>query len=83
MPEQKIKKDTKKQKPALAPLLQAVKGMSDILPKNEEWWKFIWQEGFSVSELYDFHFIETPIVESADLFERGVGEGTDIVEKQK
>ncbi|MEK7465676.1 MAG: histidine--tRNA ligase [Patescibacteria group bacterium] len=82
MSEPKTKKTVKKQKTGSLPLIQAVKGMSDILPKNEDWWKYVWQAGFSVSELHDFHYIETPILEFVDLFERGVGGGTDIVEKQ-
>lgn len=63
-------------------MFQSVKGMSDILPKDQNWWQMLRQVGFSVSELHDFHFIETPILEPAGLFEAGVGQSTDIVEKQ-
>ena len=61
---------------------QSVKGINDILPKDQGWWKTIWQVGHNVSETHDFYYIETPILEPAGLFEAGVGEGTDIVEKQ-
>lgn len=47
---------------------RAVNGMADILPKDEEWWKEIWRVGYAVSELHNFHFIETPILERASLF---------------
>ena len=63
-------------------LFQTVKGMSDILPKEQAWWQIIRQVGFEVSELHDFNFIETPILEPAGMFEAGLGAGTDIVEKQ-
>ncbi|OGG42171.1 histidine--tRNA ligase [Candidatus Jorgensenbacteria bacterium RIFCSPLOWO2_01_FULL_45_25b] len=56
--------------------------MHDILPKDEDRWKAIWNIGEKMSELYDFSLIETPILESAALFEAGIGVGTDIVEKE-
>ncbi|MDI6734277.1 MAG: histidine--tRNA ligase [Patescibacteria group bacterium] len=63
-------------------LIKSVKGMPDILPKDESWWKWIIQTGQLVSELHDFHFIETPILEPAALFESAVGTSTDIIEKE-
>lgn len=61
---------------------QNVKGMVDILPKDQGWWKTFWKAANEIVTLYDFNFIETPILEEAGLFEVGVGENTDIVEKQ-
>ena len=75
----KPKKPSKQSKPEH---FQTVKGMSDIQPKDQNYWKAIWQNGHSVSEIHDFYFIETPILESEDLFIRGVGEETDVVQKQ-
>ncbi|MEK7629834.1 MAG: histidine--tRNA ligase [Patescibacteria group bacterium] len=80
MPKQKNK--TKLIKSVKPQLFQSVKGMNDILPKDEKWWQFIFQNGRTVSELHDFHYIETPVLENAALFEHSVGAGTDIVEKQ-
>ncbi len=74
------KKSTKR--PASVPVFQSVKGMSDVLPKEEGWWKAFHEAGMRTAELHDFHLIETPILEPADLFEKGVGASTDIVEKQ-
>lgn len=56
--------------------------MSDILPKDQDYWKLIWQNGHAISEINDFYYIETPILEQVGLFERGVGEETDVVSKQ-
>lgn len=61
---------------------QNVKGMADILPKDQLWWRAFEKAGQNIAELYDFYSIETPILENAALFEEGVGELTDIVEKQ-
>ena len=55
--------------------------MADILPKEHDFWKAVFEVGWNVSELNDFYYIETPILEEAALFERGVGEATDIVTK--
>ena len=63
-------------------MFQSVRGMADILPKDQAWWKAIFDVGWTISELHDFCFIETPIVEQVGLFEAGVGKTTDIVEKE-
>lgn len=62
--------------------IQSVKGMHDILP--DQWLSrdFIFKKAKTVLEDYDFERIETPVLEETDLFERAVGEGTDIVEKE-
>ena len=57
------KKSSKKEQ-----LFQSVKGMPDILPKDQDWWRSIWNAGLSVSELHDFYYIETPIIEQAGHF---------------
>jgi histidyl-tRNA synthetase len=63
-------------------IFQAPKGMPDILPKDQIWWEKIWEVGKEVSALYDFSFIETPLLEAAGLFETALGEASDVVEKQ-
>lgn len=56
--------------------------MPDILPKDQIWWEKISEVGKEVSSLYDFSFIETPLLESAGLFEASLGAASDVVEKQ-
>lgn len=65
-----------------AKLFQNIRGMADILPKEQDWWRSVLRTGESVADLHDFYFIETPILEEAGLFESGVGQDTDVVEKQ-
>lgn len=63
-------------------MLQPPKGAFDILPKDEWYWKKICEAVSKMAEIYGFEKIETPIFENTSLFLRGVGETTDIVEKQ-
>ncbi|MEK7659569.1 MAG: histidine--tRNA ligase [Patescibacteria group bacterium] len=62
--------------------IQSVKGMHDILPEDQLWREFIFKKAKTILEDYDYERIETPVLEETELFERGVGGGTDIVEKE-
>lgn len=61
---------------------QAPKGMPDILPNQSKVWEKIFSIARELGNLYDFSYIETPIVEKASLFEAGLEKTSDIVEKQ-
>lgn len=61
---------------------QAPKGMHDILPEDQKYWRYIQKKTQTLLEDYSFEMIETPILESTELFLRSVGNGTDIVEKE-
>jgi len=61
---------------------QAPRGTSDILPAEQPYWRYIEQMAGEVAALYGYQRIDTPIFEDTGLFTRGVGEGTDIVEKE-
>lgn len=65
-----------------AAALQVPKGMRDLLPEETIYWEKVRKATFDVADFYGFGTIETPILESTDLFIRGVGTGTDIVEKE-
>lgn len=62
--------------------IQSVKGMRDILPEDQSWREFIFKKAKAILEDYDYERIETPVLEETELFLRGVGENTDIVEKE-
>ena len=62
--------------------LQAPKGMHDILPEEQKYWRFLNKRTESLIEDYGFEKIETPIVESSELFLKSVGAGSDIAEKE-
>jgi histidyl-tRNA synthetase len=59
-----------------------VKGMNDILPEDAPLWELFENTVQSVLKSYGFQQIRTPIVEPTALFSRGLGEVTDIVEKE-
>jgi histidyl-tRNA synthetase len=73
----KINKTSVKTKDLLSP-----KGMRDIM--NEEYYNFqgFFEKAQEVAVYYGFKPIETPILEHEEVFTRGVGEGTDIIDKE-
>ena len=62
--------------------LTAVKGMNDILPGESAKWEWLEATVRSLMSRYAYRNIRTPIVEPTALFVRGLGEVTDIVEKE-
>ncbi|MCY0388083.1 histidine--tRNA ligase [Robbsia sp. Bb-Pol-6] len=62
--------------------LTGVKGMNDILPADAPLWEFFEATVRSLLKSYGYQNIRTPIVEHTQLFTRGIGEVTDIVEKE-
>ena len=66
----------------MAEALQAVKGMNDILPPESARWEWFEHTVRALMRRYGYLNIRTPIVEPTALFVRGLGEVTDIVEKE-
>jgi histidyl-tRNA synthetase len=66
----------------MATALQAVRGMNDVLPDESPLWEFFEDTVRDVFRQYGYRNIRTPIVEKTELFVRGVGQATDIVEKE-
>ncbi|MCE5245138.1 MAG: histidine--tRNA ligase [Syntrophobacteraceae bacterium] len=62
--------------------IQAIKGMNDILPGQIEWWQRVEREARRILEDFGYREIRTPVVEKLELFSRGIGESTDVVEKE-
>lgn len=63
-------------------MIQKLKGTRDILPKEVVTWQYIEAKAKELFEKYGYNEIRTPIIESLDLFQRGVGETTDVVQKE-
>ena len=66
----------------MADKLSAVKGMNDILPPDSARWEALEAAVREVMRVFAYRNIRTPIVEPTALFVRGLGEVTDIVEKE-
>ena len=54
--------------------------MRDVLFEEQHYWRFILSKIQETVDLFGYQRLDTPLLEQADLFIRGVGEGTDIVE---
>ena len=62
--------------------IKAVRGVHDILPGGGPAWQRIEATARRVFEAYGYHEIRLPIFERTELFARGIGEVTDIVQKE-
>jgi len=62
--------------------IQSVKGFHDVLPGESARWNTLEERARAVFAQYNFQEIRLPIVERAELFQRSIGETTDIVEKE-
>jgi len=61
---------------------QSPSGMHDILPEEYKYFQKVYDVSDKVANFYNFQKIETPIVEDTELFTKGTGFSTDIVQKQ-
>ena len=59
-----------------------LRGMKDVLPKDQYFWKKMYHVAEDVCEAYAYGYIETPVLEDASLFIRSIGRGTDVVDKE-
>lgn len=62
--------------------LSAVRGMNDVLPPDSAKWRFFEDRCRALFLRYGYREVRTPVLESTALFSRGIGEATDIVEKE-
>jgi histidyl-tRNA synthetase len=60
----------------------AIKGTHDILPKQARDWQRVEAVAKAIFELYGYREIRTPVFEATELFEKGTGQTTDIVQKE-
>ncbi|MCI9015606.1 MAG: histidine--tRNA ligase [Clostridia bacterium] len=63
-------------------MIQKPKGTIDILPDISYKWQYMEKETQKILENYGFREIRVPVFESTTLFERGVGDTTDVVQKE-
>jgi len=63
-------------------MIKAIRGFNDILPSEIGRWQFVEETAREVFEGFGFSEIRIPIIERTELFSRGIGEATDIVEKE-
>lgn len=61
---------------------RAPKGTDDIMPPESRRWRNLLRSWDILAERYGYEYVATPIFESTELFARGMGETTEVVEKQ-
>ena len=66
----------------MANIIKAIRGTRDLLPPETETWNFVESTVRDVFRVYNFQEIRTPVLEDLQLFQRSVGEETDIVSKE-
>lgn len=62
--------------------LSTITGMRDILPQDQKYWQAVTSSAQKIANDYGYGLIETPILELADVFTKGIGKQTDVVEKE-
>ncbi len=62
--------------------IKAIRGFNDVLPDEIGKWQFVEKTAREVFEGFGFSDIRIPVIERTELFSRGIGEATDIVEKE-
>ena len=62
--------------------IKSVRGMPAILPGEVKKWQFVEAVAKNVLHAYSYNEIRTPVVERSELFQRTIGENTDIVAKE-
>lgn len=63
-------------------LLQTPRGMKDILPEDYLYYDYLMEIAKKTLEFYNFRRCEPPVLEKAELYNKGIGSNTDIVEKE-
>jgi histidyl-tRNA synthetase len=64
------------------PSYQRPPGTLDILPEEQPYWARLRSHARRLAELAGFERLDTPIFEATEVFARGIGEGTDVVDKE-
>jgi histidyl-tRNA synthetase len=63
-------------------MIQKPKGTKDILPMDSYKWAYVEENAKKILENYGFKEVRVPVFEQTELFERGVGDTTDVVQKE-
>jgi histidyl-tRNA synthetase len=82
MPKGKIEETEEELKKRRTKTPTLLKGFKDILPEDEMYYNTVFNSARKLSEDYSYGRIRLPLLEKTQLFERTIGKGTDIVEKE-
>lgn len=77
-----VKKSQKRKVVSKKYPMQCVRGMRDILPEEYVYWTHLYRALEKAVKEFGFRRMELPTVEFSSIYKRGIGEGTDIIEKE-
>ncbi len=63
-------------------MIKAVRGFKDTLPEDMPYWRLLEEEARGLFESFNYREIRIPVIERLEVFQRGIGTTTDIVEKE-
>ncbi len=66
----------------MAEIIKAIKGTCDVTPDDSYKWQYIEQTMLNTASLYGYREIRIPVFEHTEVFSRGVGDTTDVVQKE-
>ena len=66
----------------MALITKSIKGTQDMLPTDSYKWQFVEKTCLETARLHGYGEIRTPVFEHTELFTRGVGDTTDVVQKE-
>lgn len=66
----------------MALITKAIRGTQDVLPSESHEWQYVERVALQVAREYGYREIRTPVFEHTELFQRSVGETTDVVQKE-
>ena len=61
---------------------ETLRGMKDLLPEKSPLWLLVYHTAENIAKAYGFGYMETPILESTQLFVRSLGKATDVIDKE-
>ena len=66
----------------MALVTKSIKGTQDVLPGESHKWQYLEQAVLEQAKYYGYKEISVPVFEHTELFQRGVGDTTDVVQKE-
>ncbi len=66
----------------MAENIKAIKGTCDVVPEDSYKWQYIEQTMLNTASLYGYREIRIPVFEHTEVFARGIGDATDVVQKE-
>ena len=63
-------------------MYKSPRGTSDILPKEQAYWRYVEEKAAAICQLFGYQRIDTPAFEETSVFARSIGQGTDVVDKE-